>query len=449
MKELIIHAIIPVIISTVSSFYTAAAATVFLRSFFDQGIAWGRKKAMILGIFVIIEAALNMFFPGNAIVTSILFIVYVFIPVYDCKGKKIRRALKVAITYMTFVLCCTCIFLFSFLYLLPGFDIDAPETSYTESFLMSVSSCIFVAFVFHYLKKRILSKELFVRCGAKIRIAVIFYVIFLFSMYMIAIISVLFKENEFEAEVILASVCILFMVAFPIILFHSRISSHYRRMNDLSDTYLRAQLEHFRQYKSAQEETARFRHDIRNNLVCIDTMLDTGKTEEAAAYLKELLDEVRSLSPEYVSGDEMLDCIISAKASSMKENNIEFSFDGVFAGGLSWSPVDICSVFANALDNAVEACCQMPEGERKISMTIRSADQFCLVNIQNSTKNNVDIRHLFDSRGGYTTKEKRENHGLGTYNIKRTVEKYGGMVSAKCENGIFTLELMIKKNTVA
>lgn len=151
------------------------------------------------------------------------------------------------------------------------------------------------------------------------------------------------------------------------------------------------------------------------------------------------------LSAKYVTGDEMLDCIVSAKAGSMEQRGIKFRLDGVLAGGLGWKPMDICSVFANALDNAAEACMQLPEEMREIEMKIKSTPQFWFVRIENPVKEPVNVGLLFQEKGGYTTKQNAGKHGIGTYNMKHTVESNGGMLQAECTNLRFILEIMIDK----
>ena len=78
--------------------------------------------------------------------------------------------------------------------------------------------------------------------------------------------------------------------------------------------------------------------------------------DKAKEYLNTLLGDVRAMSPKYNTGDEMLDCIVGMKSAKMEEQGIDFTLEGVIDGGLGMKPMDICSIFANAFDNAIEAC---------------------------------------------------------------------------------------------
>lgn len=437
--------IISVLVEMASTFYILAASIVIIQCFFDNGIVWTRKKTFMLVGLLLVSRLADLIVPDSTLVSLITVLSYIIIPIFDCRKRVIRRALNVAGTYFTMAFCSVCILLIAFSYLMPNYDVHADLTD-TEDFLISLITAMVFGAVYHYLDHRIIKRGLFIPCGKKEKFIIFFYVIFVMSTSMIISVSDYANGSwSRSVQVLMAVISILFMLIMPIFIFHSRISDSYRRMYEYQETYLEAELEHFRRYKLAQEETARFRHDIRNNLVCLDELLATGRTAEASSYLESLLDEVRALSPAYVSGDEVLDCIISAKAATMEQSGISFTLDGVIAGGLDWKAIDVCSVFANALDNAMEACVLLPSDQRRITMSLRSTDRMRFIRIENPAAKPVDVSRLFSEKGGYTTKTTSANHGIGTYNMKRTVEKYGGIIRAEYENGIFALELIINR----
>ena len=109
--------------------------------------------------------------------------------------------------------------------------------------------------------------------------------------------------------------------------------------------------------------------------------------------------------------------------------------------------MDICNVFGNALDNAMEACKKLPPEQRYIHMSIKSTLQFWFITIENPVAAAVDTSKLFQKSGGYTTKDNASQHGIGTYNMKHTIESYGGILKAVCTDSAFAVEIMIDKNS--
>ena len=243
-------------------------------------------------------------------------------------------------------------------------------------------------------------------------------------------------------SVIYAAMLVILGLAAPVLLVIFSAERSMLEKNRSQEAYLAAELEYIGQYNKKQVETNRFRHDIKNNLALTQMMLDEGHVEEAREHLKDMLGEVSSLSPKYVTGDEMLDIIISMKADKMDELNIRFTLDGVADGGLQIKPMDMCSIFANALDNAIEAASSCKEPF--ISFAIKRTDKFFVIKITNSAEKKIDIGKLL-STSGYTSKSDKDHHGFGLMNVRRAVEDYNGILKAESDEKSFTLSILMPR----
>lgn len=231
----------------------------------------------------------------------------------------------------------------------------------------------------------------------------------------------------------------------PILLVMNAAEKSLKEKNEYQESYLAAELEYIEQYKRTQTETRAFRHDIINNLSLTNMMLEEGNVDGASEHLKSLLGNVKALSPAIITGDEMLDCIVAMKADKMKEMHIEFSTDGVIDGGLNMKPMDVCSIFANALDNAIEAASKISlENNPWVSMRIKRTEKFFIIRIANASSVKVDVEKLFMS-SGYTSKKDTEHHGFGLRNIQNAAEKYDGIIKAESDENEFALSIMIPR----
>ncbi len=235
---------------------------------------------------------------------------------------------------------------------------------------------------------------------------------------------------------------VLLGLAIPVTVVVASAERALNEKNKSQEAYLSAQLEYIGQYKKKQIETQRFRHDIKNNLMLTQMMLEEGHTDEAREHVKDMLGNVSSLSPKYVTGDEMLDLIVSMKADKMDELGISFELDGVVDGGLNIKPMDMCSIFANALDNAIEAAssCEAPH----ISLNIKRTDKFFVIKITNSASKKIDAEKLLSS-SGYTSKKDKDHHGFGLMNVRRAVEVHNGILKADSQADSFTLSIMLPR----
>ena len=110
-----------------------------------------------------------------------------------------------------------------------------------------------------------------------------------------------------------------------------------------------------RRYYEAMErqhfEIRRLKHDLRNHLQTALAM----PAGEKDAYLKELFTTLSDARMLKYCGDHTVNIILSAKAALMEEKGIRFEAKVDIPGQLSMDKTDICAIFGNALDNAIEA----------------------------------------------------------------------------------------------
>jgi len=101
--------------------------------------------------------------------------------------------------------------------------------------------------------------------------------------------------------------------------------------------------------------------------------------------------------------------------------------------------MDLCSLFGNALDNAIESACQVPEEEQRlIHLTAAREKGFVRVRLSNRCVGTPDLRRGLPE----TTKADRRYHGFGLKSIRATAEKYGGSMTIRAENGWFELRVL-------
>ena len=315
-------------------------------------------------------------------------------------------------------------------------DVSSVRSQLYYPCLFFVSLAVYLVFYFGFYKK-----GLFLRL--KVR-EMVLLVAWIFVMEFVLGLST--GENGYEVKtVLLATFIPLLSVFLPIFLLMNRYRNFLRDKNVYQQTYLDAELEYVEQYKKAQTQTRAFRHDVINQLSFLSMLMHEGKTEQAKEQLDQMLGEVRDLSPKFVTGDQMLDCIVAMKAAKMEELGIPFTADGVADGGLNMKPMDVCGIFANALDNAIEAQERLEKAsDRWIRFEIRRTGKFFVLRISNATDRKAKVERLFE--GGYTSKKDAEYHGFGLHNIQNAVERYDGLLKVEAEEKRFTLAIMIPRS---
>ena len=102
--------------------------------------------------------------------------------------------------------------------------------------------------------------------------------------------------------------------------------------------------------------------------------------------------------------------------------------------------MDICALFGNALDNAIECELKLPDkSKRMIHLTLTTQKQFLLLQVENYCPDAPDFRDGLP----LSTKRDADNHGFGVKSIQHTARKYGGTATVQMEMDWFVLKVLI------
>ena len=207
--------------------------------------------------------------------------------------------------------------------------------------------------------------------------------------------------------------------------------------DSMQTAYRVQQMEIQRDYykeRIAEEERVRaIYHDLKNHLLVMESRQNTEETRQMAQTLRSQIADYE----DYVhTGNEFLDIILKDKAAKARERQIDFSALVDFKGMDFLEPLDISTIFGNAIDNAMEASEQLPEEDRLVTVKAERVRDMLLITVENNTPPGTQ------STGG-TTKSDRFVHGFGIPNIKKAVEKYDGQCSFRPKDGTYLLQILI------
>ena len=189
------------------------------------------------------------------------------------------------------------------------------------------------------------------------------------------------------------------------------------------------------------EKLQKVRHDIKNHLMNIKTLLVSGDTHKATELLNEVMaqaDDI-TISIDQSTGNSVLDAAISFKAAECKNREICFEYSLQALPPLHIDSVDISSVITNLLDNAIDAASKTPEPW--VSLKILMHGSYLSVIVQNTFANDV----VTSEKGALmSTKEASGEHGYGTQIITQIAQKYDGDFIWKSSNGVFQANVILK-----
>lgn len=218
---------------------------------------------------------------------------------------------------------------------------------------------------------------------------------------------------------------------------NQRYESHLHKEIQCIHNAFQLQYEQYRSYKENSDFIKRKCHDLKHQVDVIRSEQDGEKRE---SYLKEMEKAIRDFNVDIITGNAVLDTILTQKNAYCVRHNINFTclVDGKLLASLE--TLDICSIFGNALDNAIEYVMQNPnQDKRMIRLKVFSQNSFLIINLENYCEEKMDLEQGFPD----TTKKDRRNHGYGLKSIHYTVEKYGGSMTLHTENDWFIMRILI------
>ena len=136
----------------------------------------------------------------------------------------------------------------------------------------------------------------------------------------------------------------------------------------------------------------------------------------------------------------MIDGLLSEKMRRASEADIAMSVAVDLRNSGNISDMDLCTIFGNALDNAIEASLKVKDSSLR-SIMVRCQDQAgsMVLSVQNYFEGS--LRRVGQE---IATSKSEPGHGMGLSGIRRAAEKYGGiMTSTTDEYHNFILTVLI------
>ena len=134
------------------------------------------------------------------------------------------------------------------------------------------------------------------------------------------------------------------------------------RRREQYERHLKSQVKHLDEILLKQEELRRVKHDMTNQLVAIQGYFHEGDIAGGEDYVASLLQNMQTPSSRFKTGNSALDALLSTKKALAESKGITVDMEVQISDQLPLEPVDVCVIFGNALDNAIEACDRLAGG---------------------------------------------------------------------------------------
>lgn len=226
------------------------------------------------------------------------------------------------------------------------------------------------------------------------------------------------------------------VVTITIIAFAFLMRLNYRKVQDEKRFLLQIDGMSEQYYKEAAElleKNHQLIHDVKNHFIIIKNYAETGKNIELCEYIEEISPNLLKDRIHAWSGNKILDLILDQKRCIAEYNKIDFYIMTDKFKHLSFKDNEICSLFGNLLDNAIEACEQVHTGKKWIEVKVNLKNQLLFIEVSNS----IEKKPFMKNGKLVTSKGNNNMHGYGNKSIEWIVQKYDGTISYQIEESRF------------
>lgn len=307
---------------------------------------------------------------------------------------------------------------------------------------LSLWRCAYLAFnkvllfLFYLLVKRALKKELFYSAS-------MIFTVSLLGLCGVGFLSWLTLQETSVHALFSWSMCIVLLFLFYFtLLFYTK----YRKEQEISSALLLKDQMVKREYEllsGQRKEQEELSHDLKNHLLVLAGMMEDQRYNEAKNYLERLGEPINRLEGDIWTGNATLDMLLNHEKSRAGKLDIHFRIqaDAVDLGNME--DQDICCLFANLLDNAVEAAAQAG-AQSWVNVKIRKMNEMIFFEISNSmTRPPVTQNGVLK-----TTKTGGGMHGLGIRSATKAAEKYGGRLEYQYGGRQFTVSVVFLEGII-
>lgn len=211
-----------------------------------------------------------------------------------------------------------------------------------------------------------------------------------------------------------------------------------RQKESMLTMQLNQQVRYYLDIVEANQRLSKFRHDTRNHYFSIDSLLEKGDIEGAQEYLRTITSIVKPEKELIQTGNIVFDALLTDKLNIARNEGIEVETSILLDRHLIINNFDWCSLFGNVLDNAIEACTNIPQDKRKIWFNVKNRGNMLQTDIRNTA-----MPPKKSATGYQSSKMNPEEHGWGMRIIEEVVHKYGGVLKTDYQNGTFRLSFLL------
>lgn len=194
----------------------------------------------------------------------------------------------------------------------------------------------------------------------------------------------------------------------------------------------------FELMKSTEQSLRAIRHDWKNHISVLSSLMDKGDYGKAMKYLVDFEKASKGDVSLVDTGNLDFDSILNFKLREATQRNIKVNCEISIPEKLNITTYDLTTILGNSLDNAIEAAILI-KNDAQINLKIKFDKGRLLIELENPYLGEIQMAKGLP----VTKKENKQEHGIGLKQIKKTLEKYNGELDLQTKDQQFQLFMML------
>ena len=408
-----------------------------------------RKNIILLSIFIALNFAVLTYFTYNHpnIVMLDMFIGIILYEIYCITCLKGELAIKLILPFIVSLI--NTIISYGFVYsssIISGVTFEELITKsslfrYLFVILANLSTMV-VLFIMWQTKAKAYSLK-------KVSNVIAFVVIPLLAMMILYITMYVMILTNFQSNIIilLSIICVSMIVIAGIVWFMiARINKDNEIKTKLLLSEQKANL-----YKqniissNSQIETIKLlKHDMKNNISCIDALIEEENYDEAHNICHSLTNKYTSIGTIVNTENYLLNAVLNVEIEKAKSYEIPVKISITNDLKMFKNSSDIISLIGNILDNAISYLSKNKVKTNEINFSTGYEGSYSVIKCRNNILDSV----LFNNPSLKTDKKDKDNHGKGITIINSIAHKYNGDVIIKERNKEFIITVILDNRSL-
>ena len=196
---------------------------------------------------------------------------------------------------------------------------------------------------------------------------------------------------------------------------------------------------------NSQIETIKLlKHDMKNNISCIDALIEEENYDEAHNICHSLTNKYTSIGTIVNTENYLLNAVLNVEIEKAKSYGIPVKLSITNDLKMFKNSSDIISLIGNILDNAISYLSKNKGKNNEINFSTGYEGSYSVIKCRNNILDSV----LFNNPSLKTDKKDKDNHGKGITIINSIAHKYNGDVIIKERNKEFIITVILDNRSL-